>query len=116
MDLQDYTKAVDVYADSVYRVAYSYTYTKVDSEDVLQNVFLKLFQQCIEPLDRQSHYIEITSFYRLYTGKTNPFLYAIGTSLIKWMKVFNIELYLFFCQRGKSDFCFRYETSLLGLG
>ncbi len=40
MDLQDYTKAVDVYADSVYRVAYSYTYTKVDSEDVLQNVFL----------------------------------------------------------------------------
>lgn len=44
MDLQDYTKAVDVYADSVYRVAYSYTYTRVDSEDVLQNVFLKLFQ------------------------------------------------------------------------
>ena len=44
MDLQDYTKAVDTYADIVYRIAYSYTYTKVDSEDVLQNVFLKLFQ------------------------------------------------------------------------
>lgn len=48
MNLQDYTKAVDTYADSVYRVAYSYTYTRADSEDVLQNVFLKLFQskQC----------------------------------------------------------------------
>ena len=44
MNLQDYTKAVDTYADMVYRVAYSYTYTKVDSEDVLQNVFFKLFQ------------------------------------------------------------------------
>jgi len=44
MNLHDYTKAVDTYADSVYRVAYSYTYTKVDAEDVLQNVFLKLFQ------------------------------------------------------------------------
>lgn len=44
MNLQDYTKAVDTYADSVYRVAYSYTYTKVDAEDVLQNVFFKLFQ------------------------------------------------------------------------
>jgi len=44
MNLQDYTKAVDTYADSVYRVAYSYTYTKADAEDVLQNVFLKLFQ------------------------------------------------------------------------
>ena len=44
MDLQDYTKAVDIYADCVYRVAYSYTYTKADAEDVLQNVFLKLFQ------------------------------------------------------------------------
>ena len=28
MNLQDYTKAVDTYADSAYRVAYSYTYTK----------------------------------------------------------------------------------------
>ena len=45
MDLQDYTKAVDVYADSVYRVAYSYTYTKVDSEDVLQNNFLTQSKQ-----------------------------------------------------------------------
>lgn len=44
MDLQAYTKAVDTYADNIYRVAYSYTYTKVDSEDVLQNVFLKLYQ------------------------------------------------------------------------
>lgn len=44
MNLQDYTRAVDTYADSVYRVAYSYTYIKADAEDVLQNVFLKLFQ------------------------------------------------------------------------
>lgn len=44
MNLQDYTRAVDAYADSVYRVAYSYTYAKSDAEDVLQNVFLKLFQ------------------------------------------------------------------------
>lgn len=44
MDSQDYTKAVDTYADSVYRVAFSYTYLKADAEDVLQNVFLKLFQ------------------------------------------------------------------------
>lgn len=45
MNLQDYTKAVDTYADSVYRVAYSYTYTKVDAEDVLQNVFLNYSSQ-----------------------------------------------------------------------
>lgn len=44
MNLQDYTKAVDNYSDSVYRMAYSYTYIKADAEDVLQNVFLKLFQ------------------------------------------------------------------------
>lgn len=44
MNTQDYTKAVDAYADTVYRVAYNYTYSRVDSEDVLQNVFLKLFQ------------------------------------------------------------------------
>lgn len=44
MNMSDYEKAVDTYADNVYRIAYSYTYTKVDSEDVLQNVFLKLFQ------------------------------------------------------------------------
>ena len=37
MDLQDYTKAVDIYADCVYRVAYSYTYTKADAEDVLHS-------------------------------------------------------------------------------
>lgn len=44
MNLQDYAKAVDTYADSVYRLAYSYTYAKADAEDILQNVFLKLFQ------------------------------------------------------------------------
>lgn len=44
MDMQDYTKAVNAYADNIYRIAYSYTYTRADSEDVLQNVFLKLFE------------------------------------------------------------------------
>lgn len=44
MDARDYARTVDTYADTVYRVAYSYTYAKADSEDVLQNVFLKLFQ------------------------------------------------------------------------
>lgn len=44
MNVQDYTRAIDTYADCVYRVAYSYTYSKFDAEDVLQNVFLKLFQ------------------------------------------------------------------------
>lgn len=44
MDLQDYKQAVDTYSDCVYKIAYSYTYTKADAEDILQNVFFKLFQ------------------------------------------------------------------------
>lgn len=44
MDTQDYLKAVEKNADSVFRVAYSYTNSKYDSDDILQNVFLKLWK------------------------------------------------------------------------
>lgn len=54
MDSQDYEKAVDAYADTVYRIAYNYTYSKADSEDVLQNVFLKLFQS-VQDFENEEH-------------------------------------------------------------
>lgn len=42
MDEQDYSKIVTEYADTVYRVALSYSRSLQDAEDSVQNVFLKL--------------------------------------------------------------------------
>ena len=44
MDRMDYEKAVNTYATMVYRIAFSYTNSKYDAEDILQEVFLKLLQ------------------------------------------------------------------------
>lgn len=44
MDRLDYEKAVNNYATMVYRIAFSYTNSKYDAEDILQEVFLKLLQ------------------------------------------------------------------------
>lgn len=35
----------DKYIDDIYRLAYSYTYNKEDSEDIVQKVFLKFFNK-----------------------------------------------------------------------
>lgn len=44
MNRLDYEKAVNHYAAMVYRIAFSYTNSKYDAEDILQEVFLKLLQ------------------------------------------------------------------------
>lgn len=38
------TDAVNKYSDTVFRVAYQYTRNRSDAEDILQEVFLKLFK------------------------------------------------------------------------
>ena len=42
MQKEEYEKAVSRYAESIYRVAFSFIHTKEDAEDILQNVFMKL--------------------------------------------------------------------------
>jgi len=38
----------DLYAENVYRLAYSYTGSAADAQDIVQNVFLKLLQKNIK--------------------------------------------------------------------
>lgn len=42
MNSDDYKKAIALYADNVYRVAYSYCKQRCDAEDVTHNTFVKL--------------------------------------------------------------------------
>ena len=44
MDNQEYTQVVDKYAETIFRVAYSYCNNRCDAEDVVQNVFIKLLK------------------------------------------------------------------------
>ena len=44
MESKQYIQAVEQYGDAVFHVAYSYCKNRSDSEDVVQNTFLKLFQ------------------------------------------------------------------------
>lgn len=44
MDNQQYTQVVYKYAETIFRVAYSYCNNRCDAEDVVQNVFLKLLK------------------------------------------------------------------------
>lgn len=44
MDTIEYTRVVEKYANNVYKIALSYCKNKYDAEDILQNVFVKLFQ------------------------------------------------------------------------
>ena len=43
MERQQYIKAVEKYGNTVYRVAYQYCGNRSDAEDIVQNVFLKLW-------------------------------------------------------------------------
>lgn len=45
MEQSDYIKAVDTYADSLFRIACSYCRCRADAEDIVQNVFIKLYQR-----------------------------------------------------------------------
>ncbi len=40
----EYLRIVDLYADTVYKIAISYSTQKQDAEDIFQNVFLKLYK------------------------------------------------------------------------
>lgn len=53
MDREDYIAAVDGYANTVYRIAYSYVKHSDDAQDIAQNVFLKLFQSNTEFQDQE---------------------------------------------------------------
>lgn len=44
MNNQEYTEAVDEFAQTIFRIAYSYCKNRCDAEDVVQNVFLKLLK------------------------------------------------------------------------
>lgn len=44
MDRLEYIRVVDTYANNIYRVALNYCRNRSDAEDVVQNVFLKLFE------------------------------------------------------------------------
>lgn len=55
MSNQEYERIVTAYADIVYRVALSYSNSKQDAEDVLQNTFLKLLVH--EPSFRDEEHI-----------------------------------------------------------
>ncbi len=45
MDGQAFTEAVEKYTDTVYRVAFHSCKNPADSEDIVQNVFLKLYRE-----------------------------------------------------------------------
>lgn len=40
----EYERAVDLYADDVYRIAYGSTHSREDAKDIVQDVFAKLWQ------------------------------------------------------------------------
>lgn len=42
---EDYNHIVDAYSDMIFRIAYQILYNVHDSEDVIQNVFIKLLKQ-----------------------------------------------------------------------
>ena len=45
MDEQEYNRIVDDYIDVVYKMAVSYTKSYHDANDIVQNVFMKLYQK-----------------------------------------------------------------------
>lgn len=53
MDRLEYIRVVDAYANTVYRIAYSYCKNKSDAEDIVQNVFLKLLQSDVKFQDEE---------------------------------------------------------------
>lgn len=53
MDRVTYKKAVEGYANVVFRVAYSYCKNQSDAEDIMQNTFLKLLQGNYEFCDEE---------------------------------------------------------------
>ncbi|MDE6853325.1 MAG: sigma-70 family RNA polymerase sigma factor [Lachnospiraceae bacterium] len=53
MDKKDYITTVDQYANTVYRIAYSYCKHPCDAQDIAQNVFLKLLQSDTEFQDQE---------------------------------------------------------------
>jgi len=54
MDIREYEEMVQVYLDSVYRVAVSGCHTMADAEDVVQNTFIKLWERK-EPFEDAEH-------------------------------------------------------------
>lgn len=48
MDNKKILELYDLYADNVFKLAYSYVGNKTDAEDIFQDVFLKLLKQNIQ--------------------------------------------------------------------
>ncbi|MBR4026217.1 MAG: sigma-70 family RNA polymerase sigma factor [Lachnospiraceae bacterium] len=44
MEQTEYIEAVELYGNTIYRIAYQYCKNKNDAEDIVQNTFIKLFQ------------------------------------------------------------------------
>lgn len=55
-------------------------------------------------MNRQPHYIVITSAYGFDSHTPYPFLYAIGTGLVIRQKIFHIIFYGFIRKVRESDF------------
>lgn len=54
MSPQEYTRIVQLYADDLYRLIFSYCHNASDAEDLLQNVFEKLLRNK-KPFQNDDH-------------------------------------------------------------
>ena len=53
----EFEAAVERYADTVFRLAYSYLKNRVDAEDVMQETLLKLYGQSFESPDHERFWV-----------------------------------------------------------
>lgn len=53
----DFEAAVERYADSIFRLAYSYLKNRADAEDIMQETLLKLYGQSFEDPDHERYWV-----------------------------------------------------------
>lgn len=53
----DFEAAVERYADSLFRLAYSYLKNRADAEDIMQETLLKLYGQFFEDPDHERYWV-----------------------------------------------------------
>lgn len=53
----EFEAAVERYADSVFRLAFSYLKNRADAEDVMQETLLKLYGQSFDSLDHERYWV-----------------------------------------------------------
>ena len=54
---KDFEAAVERYADTVFRLAYSYLKNRADAEDVMQETLLKLYTQDFDTRDHERYWV-----------------------------------------------------------